>query len=355
MAALARRSRHRSDIWPGFVDALASLLLVIIFLLMVFVLAQFFMGEALSGRESALQKLNAQVADMSDLMAVEQASNRRLRADVNRLSTELQGSIATGDRLKGKLRALSGDVARLKALKAQLEASIGKLAAQTRQKGAALLAEKELSKSARAQVALLNQQLAALKDQMATLNTALGAAEKKAKKQNVQIVSLGKRLNAALASKVMELSAYRSEFFGRLAKILGHQPGIKIVGDRFVFQSEVLFASGEADINPSAYSQLNNLAITLKDLEKRIPSDIDWVLRIDGHTDRLPIKTAKFASNWELSSARAISVVKYLIAHDVPAKRLVAAGFAQYDPVASGTSPATLKRNRRIELKLTQR
>ena len=355
MASLSRHSRNRSDIWPGFVDALASLLMVIIFLLLVFVLAQFFLGEALSGRDSALQKLDTEVAELADLLALEKNASKSLRADVGRLSGELQASIAEGDRLNAEIGTLAGDVTKLSALKAQLEADIGKLASQVDDKSKALLAEQDLSESARAEVALLSRQMAELKDQIATLNGALNAAEIKAEDQGAQIVSLGKRLNAALASKVMELSGYRSEFFGRLAKILGAQPGIEIVGDRFVFQSEVLFASGSSDINVGADGQLRTLAQTLGDLGGQIPADIDWVLRVDGHTDSVPIQTPKFASNWELSSARAISVVKYLISQGVPAKRLVAAGFGEYQPIAVGTSKAALNRNRRIELKLTQR
>ncbi|MFC1673484.1 peptidoglycan -binding protein [Pseudomonadota bacterium] len=355
MASLSRRARNRADIWPGFVDALASLLMVIIFLLLLFVLAQFFLGEALQGRETALQKLDKEVAELADLLALEKNANQKLRTDVGRLSGELQASIAEGDRLHGEIGKLAGDITKLEALKAQLEQDIGKLASEVDDKAQALLAEQELSESARAEVALLNNQMAELKDQIATLNGALDAAEKKAKDQGAQIVSLGKRLNAALASKVMELSAYRSEFFGRLAAILGSQPGIEIVGDRFVFQSEVLFASGAAQINVGAHEQLVGLANTLKDLEGQIPVEIDWVLRVDGHTDRVPIQTAKFASNWELSSARAISVVKFLINQGVPAKRLVAAGFGEHQPIDLGKGKAALDRNRRIELKLTQR
>jgi len=362
MAALSRRNRNRTDIWPGFVDALASLLMVIIFLLLVFVLAQFFLGEALSGRDSALKKLDREVAELVDMLALERTANTKLRDDVSRLSGELQSSISEGDRLKleiengkAEVTRLVGDVVKLNALKDQLEADIGKLASQLDDKDQALLAEQNLSESARAEVAMLNGQMGELRDQIATLNKALDASEVKAKEQNAQIVSLGKRLNAALASKVMELSAYRSEFFGRLAQILGAQEGIEIVGDRFVFQSEVLFASGAAEINVGAYDQLSGLAGTLIDLQDRIPADIDWVLRVDGHTDRIPIKNLKFASNWELSSARAISVVKYLISQGVPAKRLVAAGFGEFQPIDPGKGPKALVRNRRIELKLTQR
>ena len=360
--ALSRRSRQRADIWPGFVDALASLLMVIIFLLMVFVLAQFFLGEALSGRESALKKLDRDMFELSELLALEKTENKKLRSNVGQLSGELQSSIANNDRLQGdvstltgEISTLGGDISRLEALKAQLEADIGKLASQVENDAKALLAEKDISESARAELALLNRQMAAIRDQIATLNSALDAAEVKAKEQGAKIISLGSRLNAALASKVMELSSYRSEFFGRLAEILGNQQGIEIVGDRFVFQSEVLFASGAAKINVGAHDQLSALAKTLNDLGAKIPADIDWVLRVDGHTDRVPIQTLQFASNWELSAARAISVVKYLIDQGVPANRLVAAGFGEHQPIAQGSTQAVLNRNRRIELKLTQR
>ena len=362
MASLSRRNRNKADIWPGFVDALASLLMVIIFLLLVFVLAQFFLGEALSGRDNALKKLDREVAELVDMLALERKTNTKLRDDVSRLSGELQASISESDKLKldieeGKteISRLLGDVVKLEALKKQLEKDIGKLASDLDEKDKALLAEQELSESARAEIAMLNGQMGELRDQIASLNKALDAAEVKAKDQNAQIVSLGKRLNAALASKVMELQGYRSEFFGRLVKILGAQEGIEIVGDRFVFQSEVLFASGSAEINIGAYDQLKGLAATLLDLQKEIPGDIDWVMRVDGHTDVVPIKNLQFASNWELSSARAISVVKFLIEQGVPANRLVAAGFGQYQPLVIGKTPAALTRNRRIELKLTQR
>ncbi len=355
MSTRTRRLQARADIWPGFVDALASLLMVIIFLLMVFVLAQFFLGEALSGRDSALAKLDREMAELSDLLALEQASGKKLRTDIGRLSGELQASVTENDRLDDALSQSGIEVARLAALKAKLEADIGKLAANLDENKSALLAEEEISESARAEVALLNQQLGELKAQMAALNKALDASEAEAEIQKVQIVSLGNRLNAALAGKVQELVQYRSEFFGRLKAALGDQPGIRIVGDRFVFQSEVLFASGEAVLNPAGAEQMRSLAQTLHDISAKIPEDVDWVLRVDGHTDRVPISNQRFASNWELSSARAISVVKLLIAEDIPANRLVAAGFGEHQPIADGQDGNALSLNRRIELKLTGR
>ncbi len=187
------------------------------------------------------------------------------------------------------------------------------------------------------------------------MSAVLDASEALSKKQKVQIANLGKRLNAALATKVQELSRYRSEFFGRLREVLGRQPGVRIVGDRFVFQSEVLFASGSAELGKQGTEQLGRLADTLLEISTKIPKDIDWILRIDGHTDKLPIKTAQFPSNWELSSARAISVVKFLKSREIPANRLVAAGFGEHQPLDDRDDEIGYRRNRRIELKLTQR
>jgi len=398
MALSARRRFDRNpNIWPGFVDGLATLLMVIIFLLLVFVLAQFFLNEALSGRDQALEKLKGQVTELSELLALERAESADLRLNVSQLSEELQASVAQRDDLQNaleslqlrtdtaedeanrlnkeledafktiladkdtietqvnKLAALAQQIESLQALKADLESEISQMAGQLDEKEEALLAEKELSESARAQVALLNQQMRALREQIAGLAKALEASEDLASQQKVQIAALGKRLNAALASKVQELSRYRSEFFGRLREVLGNQPGIRIVGDRFVFQSEVLFASGSADIGESGKVQLKQLADTLIELIGRIPNDIDWVLRVDGHTDKRPINTAKFPSNWELSTARAISVVKFLIEQGIPTEHLAATGFGEYQPIDPRDDEIAYRRNRRIEFKLTQR
>jgi chemotaxis protein MotB len=232
----------------------------------------------------------------------------------------------------------------MRAARAQLDASRTELAQ-----------EKDISESARAQLALLNRQMATLRDQLVKLSAALEASESQSADQKVEISTLGARLNAALASRVQELSRYRSEFFGRLREVLGNQPGVRIVGDRFVFQSEVLFDTGSAEIGEAGREQLARLADTLTEIALRIPPEIDWVLRVDGHTDRIPIATARFPSNWELSSARAISVVKLLMERGIPANRLAATGFGEFQPLDPGTGPAAFSRNRRIELKLTER
>ncbi|NVJ93264.1 MAG: peptidoglycan -binding protein [Methylocystaceae bacterium] len=389
--ALGRRRRiHQDNIWPGFVDALATMLMVIIFLLMIFVLAQVFLSETLSGQENTLEKLNAQMSELTDLLNLERKANKDLRGNMDSLSTELQASIKRRDDLTGQLETLESennkvnerladafktidadretlevklaelakmkqDVQALEALRDQLTKEIKEQATKLDKQEGKLIEERELADSARAQNALMNQQLAALREQLASIQEALEASEALNKDQKAQISSLGNRLNAALATKVQELSKYRSEFFGELRKVLGNQSGIRIVGDRFVFQSEVLFNSGEAKLEPAGQAQLQQLAKTLRDISAKIPPKIDWILRVDGHTDNIPISTAKFPSNWELSTQRAISVVKELIKEGIPAERLAATGFGEFQPLDKNNDEIARRRNRRIELKLTQR
>jgi len=335
MAISARRQRRPGiDIWPGFVDALSQLLMVIIFVLLIFTAAQFYLTSALSGRDAALQRLTQQIAQLTELLDLERKSSADLRLNLAQIASELQASIAARDKLEARVSELS----------AALD--------ESRSAGRGAIAEKD---AALDEVALLNRQIAALREQLQSLAAALDASEQKAKDQEVQIIDLGKRLNAALANKVQELAQYRSEFFGRLREILGNRPDIRIVGDRFVFQSEVLFQPGNADLGPSARKELELLAGALKDIAAKIPPEISWVLRVDGHTDRRPINTPQFPSNWELSTARATAVVKYLISQGIPADRLAAAGFGEYQPIDPGTSEEAYAKNRRIEFKLTER
>ena len=397
MATLAQRAQRNTNIWPGFVDALATLLMVIIFLLMIFVLAQFFLGEALIGRNAALQKLETQISSMSNLLSLERKANEDMRQRVSLLSDELQSSVKARDNLKSSLESMSGkaqtseklakelsvklttayneikankktieanlqnltklenDIAALQALRDDLENQVTGLTSKIDDKDATIAKERKIAESANAQVALANQQMAVLREQLSRISEALNIAERKAKKQGVQISSMGKRLNSALATKVQELSRYRSEFFGRLREVLGNHPGIRVVGDRFVFQSEVLFASASANLGEEGMVQLKQLAATLREITKQIPKDIDWILRIDGHTDGIPISNWKFPSNWELSAARAISVVKYLIKEGISANRLVAAGFGEFRPLDKAKDEVANRRNRRIEMKMTQR
>ncbi len=397
MATRALRGRRPDNTWPGFVDALATLLMVIIFLLMVFVLAQFFLAEALSGRDTALKRLQGQVDELAELLALERKASDQLSTNIGQISAELQASLRARDDLSAAVHALNeraegaesqaadlkralsestaaveskdeaidtqrrelaqlaNDIAALRALKEELEREAASLAAKSEQSDSALIEERRISESARAQIALLNQQTAALREQIRQLTATLETAEEKEKNQDVQIVNLGQRLNAALASKVQELQRYRSEFFGRLREALGDLPGVRIVGDRFVFQSEVLFPSGSAELEDDGRLQLRQVANTLKEISDKIPDDIDWVLRVDGHTDKRPIDTILYPSNWELSTARATSVVRLLIEQGIPPRRLAAAGFGEFHPLDDRDTEEAYRRNRRIELKLTQR
>ncbi len=361
MARLRRRARE-ANYWPGFVDVLSTMLIIVLFLLLVFTLAQLFLNQVLSGRNEALARLNQQVAELSDLLQMEKASNVDLRKNLGQLSAELASSTAARDTLSGQLaeakRQLAANADALAEAKNQAADSrqvLADLQGRYGQSQQALTKEQQISAAARQQVELLNQQIAALRSQLAAIQRALDISENKEAAQKVQIANLGKRLNLALAGKVEELAKYRSEFFGKLREVLGNRPDIRIVGDRFVFQSEVLFPTASADLAPEGQVQIDHLAATLKDIAKEIPPNIPWVLRVDGFTDKRPIHTAQFPSNWELSTARAISVVRRLIDDGIPPERLAANGFGQYHPLVAGESEDVYSKNRRIELKLTER
>jgi chemotaxis protein MotB len=326
-----------SDYWPGFVDAMSSLLLVLIFLLTIFVITQFFLSLLVSNKDSALDSLRSQIAELVSQLALE----KREKADLQATILSLQDSLAAANEEQQRLATLAEEGAGAGSRIAELESKLSE--------------EERVSSEALSQVALLNQQIAALRRQLATLEAALEAAELRDRESQVQIADLGRRLNAALAQKVQELARYRSEFFGRLRTILGDRTDIEIVGDRFAMQSEIFFESGSATINPSGEAQLDKIATAIREIAAEIPADIPWVLRVDGHTDANPIATAQFPSNWYLSSARAIAVVNYLSAQGVPPQNLVAAGFGEHHPLTEGRSPADNTRNRRIEFKLTER
>jgi chemotaxis protein MotB len=340
--ALARTRRDRGvDYWPGFVDALSTLILGIIFLLSVFVVVQFFLSQEVTGKETALTRLNAQIAQLTEMLSLEKSSKASLEDTLASLRANLASTESERNRFKG------------------LYEGIGPGAADAKAKANALASEvesqKQISARALSQVELLNQQIAALRRQLSALEEVLQASEKKDKEAQARIADLGQRLNVALAQRVQELSRYRSEFFGKLRAILGARPDIRVVGDRFVFQSEILFDSGSAALKPEGQAEVDKLAGALIDLEKQIPSEIAWVLRIDGHTDVRPITSSQFPSNWALSAARAISVVQYLISRGVEPRRLVAAGFGEYQPLDNAPAEDAFRRNRRIELKLTER
>src|SRR6201991_197026 len=341
--ALSRSRRNDSgfNYWPGFVDALSTLLLSIVFLLSVFLVVQFFLSQEVTGKDKALEELNAKIAQLNDLLSLEKLGKLNLEDQLGPLKAGLASAESERDRVKGLYEGL---------------ANAGSDAAgRANELNKALESEKGVSARALAQIEVLNQQISALRRQLAALEEALDASEKRDKESQTRIADLGSRLNVALAQRVQELSRYRSEFFGRLRAILGNRPDIRIVGDRFVFQSEVFFDSGSAVIRPEGLAELDTLAGALLELEKQIPKEIAWVLRIDGHTDVRPIVTPQYPSNWALSAGRAISVVQYLISKGVSPQRLVAAGFGEFQPLDPDRTEDAFRRNRRIELKLTER
>lgn len=343
MAVSRSRYKERSvNYWPGFVDALATLLLAIMFLLSVFVLAQFILSQEISGKDEVLNRLNSQIDELTSLLALERSSGQELEDTIANLEASLSDANRERSRLEELLASGTDNTA-------ETEERIGALSTQIDE-------ERQISQRALSQVELLNQQISALRRQIAALEDALDASETRDRESQTKIADLGKRLNVALAQRVQELNRYRSDFFGRLREILGGRSDIRIVGDRFVFPSEVLFTSGSADLNDQGQAEMLKVAQALLQIGSEIPDDINWVLRVDGHTDNIPLSgTGRIADNWQLSSERATSVVRFFIDNGIPARRLVAAGFGEFQPLEDADTDEARAKNRRIELKLTER
>ena len=341
---IARTRRHQVSnlYWPGFVDAMASLLLVIIFLLTVFVIAQFFLSNEISGKDTVLNRLNSQINELAALLAIEKASRGELEEKLQNLQINLFD-------LQNEKESLENQINQKNSENNSFNSQIQSLEKE-------LSEEQKLSQEAQSQVELLNQQILALRQQLFDIQSLLDASEKRDAESQAKIADLGQRLNRALAQRVQELSRYRSEFFGKLREILSQRSDIRVEEDRFVFQSEVLFSSGSDEINPAGQVEIKKLAEAILELQDLIPPEINWVLRVDGHTDSKPLLgTGRLRNNWDLSAARAISVVQFLINHGVDSNRLVAAGFGEYQPIDPGDSDEAHAKNRRIELKLTAR
>jgi len=407
---LVNRQRRTVDIWPGFVDALAALLMVVMFVLLLFSVGQFLLTDALVGRDETLDRLRSRITGLADVLAMERKEKSDLQNRLSSLTGELEVTLKDRDEYEKRLADMTLQVQRsateLQRVEGDLQLARNSIAdkdqtlqqqrdtiaerEQTLQQQRDTIAEREqtlqqqrdtvtsletdrqrlqtsleasrqetaeqktLVGQAQASVSELNNQIATLNEQLARINQVLESSEAKLKDKDVEIEDLGQRLNLAMADKVEELSRYRSDFFGKLREALSDNPDVRIEGDRFVLPSEVLFSSASADLDKQGVKEISTVARTLKEITQQIPDDIDWVLRVDGHTDRRSIRRV-FASNWELSSARAINIVKYMISQGIPAEHLVAAGFGQYHPIDPGNSEEAYRRNRRIELKLTSR
>jgi chemotaxis protein MotB len=425
ISAARRRAAQSVSVWPGFVDALSSLLMVVIFVLLIFVVAYFLLSEILTGQESELATLHRRLDELTQSLGLEQARRKELTNEMAKLSGVInlltdekeklgarvtglsQESMIKGEELKKQLlvvASLQEDIDALRRVRKELEERVSGLAASLQGKEGELgslrdrskalesqladeqertvLAQKEieqrdiriqalsalvgeqkealdkerrLSADARAEVALLNRQITSLRQQLEEIGRAVHVAEAEKLAMKTKLEDLGKRLNIVLARKVNRLEKYRSEFFGRLREILGNNPSVRIEGDRFVLQSELLFDTGSATLGEKGKESLAKVAATFLQLSKKIPKNINWVLRIDGHTDRVPIHNERFASNWELSTARAVSVVRFLADQGIPESRMLAAGFSKFHPIDPADTPEAYRKNRRIEIKLTSR
>jgi len=436
----SRRTRSGTDIWPGYVDVLATLLMLFVFVLTLFMVAQFVLTDALSGRDRALERLESQLSDLGESLSMARAERDSLAAELDvtlserddlrdqlsdaltdseRLMSELESAGDTMDEQRGELASLQQDIAALRELRAELEGEIAELAgtlaardealaerdeeleevrrelgaerdrsmaleaeladqeertllaqreieeretrvrdlqALTEEQRRALEEEQELSEAQIARIDRLNRQVTALREQLRRVAAALELSQEEVAERDVRIEELGRELNLALVDEVRELSRYRSEFFGRLREILGDRDDIQIVGDRFRFQSELFFGTAEAEIGGEGRGQLDDVARTLLEIAEEIDdNDIPWILQVEGHTDRRQIRTEQFPSNWQLSTARAQSIVDYLIDQGVPPERLSATGFAEFHPIDEGDDAEALSRNRRIELRITSR
>ena len=383
LARIGNARRVENFTWPGFVDALATLLMVIIFVLMVFVLIQVNLAYRVSGQDATLGEMRQQLASLGELLNIERRASADLAANLAQITSQLGASNANREELRTQLvnvqtslRARMADIERLTARQADTQAALNAARASLEERlGALQLAEGQLAMAqaqnqsaddkikgleaettaSKAEVFQLTNTLTALRLRIEELTGLLAEKDREASRDKVAIANLGKSLNNALANRVQELQRFRSEFFGRLRDVLKGRDDVEIVGDRFVFQSEVLFAQGEAKIGSEGQEQLAKLAVTLADIADKIPSDINWVLQVDGHTDDVPIRAGRYADNWDLSTERALSVVRYLNQQGLPANRLAAAGYGEYQPLDSANSDDARRKNRRIELKITQR
>ncbi len=378
--ALRRRGGNGLDAWPGYVDALSTLLMVIIFVLLVFVLAEAFLSSALTGSDNTISQLRDEIADLSSALSMQKSNNASLSQELESLNAQLASVKAANASLTSQLAAANGDITSLTTQQQTLQQQLSDAQAQSKSTSSRiadlqsqvanqaqstagsgptlqdqLAQQTQISQSALNEVDLLNQQLAALRLQMDMLSQALDAAEAADAKDNVQIVDLGKQLNEALARKVEELQAYRSEFFGTLRQILANQPNIKIVGDRFVFESDVLFPVDQATLTPAGQAEIADVAKAITQIAAKIPPNINWVLSVDGYADAQPITGGPYHSNFDLSAARSLAVLDLLIKYGVPPDRIAATANGAASPIAPGTTPGDYAQNRRIEFRLTSR
>ena len=370
------RRRHVDYTWPGFVDALSSLLMVIIFVLMIFVLSQFFLSQKMSGQDEALVKLKSNLIELSELLSLERESNIALTSDLSILEKKIIGlkeqfekekivNDRNNEELKNNVKIINFNKNKIKELDAILNKKIQEaklysknmidLSQNLEKKEGNIKKKDALLRASQEEVNKLTRASIQLRNKLSQLQTLLSAYKAKDKKEKIKTLNIGKDLNSALARKVEELQRFKSEFFGRVRELIKERPEIRVVGDRFVFQSEVLFSTGSVEIGPKGQLEMVRLAATLMEIEKSLPTDIDWILQIEGHTDNLPVKNGQiYKDNWELSTKRALSVLRYLIKQGIKPSRLSASGYGSFQPIDKKSNSQARKKNRRIEMKITQ-
>lgn len=369
MLGSGRRQRSQTNAWPGYVDALSALLMLVIFMLMIYMVSQLYLSQTLSDKDAELATLNSRLNEISRLLMLEEQRSEQLAAELVSLRTVYQQSLSREEAMQQALDSLLDELSeseqaqqlissRAAELEKQIEqerSAFAQLQSLSSDQESALREKQELTTSQQDIILQLTQRIDALQEQLKQISAALQLQETLVAERDIELAGLGQRLNVLLAERVNELERYQSEFFRRLRGLLEDNENIRIVGDRFLLPSELFFASGSAEMGAEGRAELNKLASLLLEIASTIPDDIDWVLQIEGHTDRIPINTAAFPSNWELSTARAVSVVRYLASQGIPERHLAAAGFGEFSPVDSGDTPEALRRNRRIEIKLTNR
>lgn len=352
---LSRRTRHAPDIWPGFVDALAALLMVVIFVILIFTLGHFFLSDTLAERDQALSRLSDVIARLEAQLTDSRERGERLAAELDSARQTMADQERRLERQGEQLAAQRSEIEGLSAARDRLAGQLTELESSLSAARSEAQAQRERASAAESEIAELSRKLDELRKRVTALAEALEVAEGRIEDRDARIAELSDRLDDALVRQVERLQQYRSEFFGRLKDALGDDPNLRIVGDRFVFQSDLLFDTASAELGPEARAKLDQMAGSLKRIADKIPDDLDWILRVDGHTDRRPIDTERFSSNWQLSTARARAIVRHLIDQGIPPERLAAAGFGKYHPLDPRDTPEAYARNRRIEIKLTAR
>jgi chemotaxis protein MotB len=376
MALNKIRRRHVDYTWPGFVDALSSLLMVIIFVLMIFVLSQFFLSQKMNGQDEALVKLKTNLIELSELLSIERNVTIELTSSltifenkINIIQSKLEQEKIKNDNNKEKLQENEKTIRLSKIKISELEEILNKkieevltskntiisLENNLQKRKSEVEIKTDILKANKEEINKLTAASIQLRNKLSQIQTLLTAYKAKDKKDNVKTLNIGKDLNSALARRVEELQKFKSEFFGRVKELIKDRPEIRIVGDRFVFQSEVLFSIGSVEIGPKGQLEMVTLASTLVEIEKSLPTDIDWILQIEGHTDNLPVKEGQtYKDNWELSTKRALSVLRFLIKQGINPSRLSASGYGSFQPIDINNNANARKKNRRIEMTITQ-